>query len=107
MGAQCDVAATLHSLGNVYRGLGDNTAAAKCFAGALRIRESVLGPTHQEAARTRHCAALVGCTLGEESAALQELEVAANSLLSSLGAKHPWSMQARADAESFRQVVAS
>lgn len=105
--AQCDVAATLHSLGNVYRGLGDADAAARCFAGSLRIREAVLGPTHQETARTRHCAALVGCSLGDESAALQELEVAAASLLSSLGAKHPWSLQARADAESLRQVVAS
>merc|ERR1712078_539557 len=73
--AQCDVAATLHSLGNVYRGLGDADAAARCFAGSLRIREAVLGPTHQETARTRHCAALVGCSLGDESAALQELEV--------------------------------
>lgn len=105
--AQCDIAATLHSLGNVYRGLGDSAAAARCFAGSLRIREAVLGPTHQETARTRHCAALVGCTLGDESSSLQELEVAANSLLASLGAKHPWSMQARADAESLRQVVAS
>lgn len=104
---QCDIAATLHSLGNVYRGIGDTVAAARCFAGALRIREAVLGPTHQETARTRHCAALVGAKLGVEAAALQELEVAASSLLASLGAKHPWSMQARSDAESLRQVVAS
>lgn len=105
--AQRDVAATLHSLGNVYRALGDSDAAARCFAGALRIREALLGPAHKETARTRHCAALVGCALGEKSTALHELEVAAASLLSSLGAKHPWSMQARADAESLRQVVAS
>merc|ERR1712216_629409 len=100
--AQCDVAATLHSWGNVYRGLGDANAAARCFAGALRIREAVLGPTHQETARTRHCAALVGSKIGDDLAALQELEVAASSLLSSLGAQPPWSMQARADADSLR-----
>lgn len=105
--AHADIATTLHSLGNVYRGLGDCQAAAQCFAGALRIREAVLGPTHRETARTRHCAALVGCALGEESMALQELDNAAASLLKSLGAKHPWSMQARADAESLRQVVAA
>lgn len=107
LGPKCDAAATLHSLGNVYRGMGDTAAASQCFAGALRIREALLGATHQETARTRHCAALVGCKLGEESKSLQELDVAASSLLSTLGAKHPWAMQARADAESLRQVVAA
>jgi len=102
--SQCDIAATLHSLGNVYRGLGDGAAAMRCFAGALRIREKVLGATHQETARTRHCAALVSCKQGDESSGLQELEVAASSLLSSLGTKHPWSMKARADVEALRQA---
>merc|ERR1712226_475822 len=97
-----EVAATLHSLGNVYRGLFDSKAAGRCFAGALRIREVALGPTHPETARTRHCAALVGCVLGDCPAALQELQAAVNSLLSSLGARHPWSLQARADAESLQ-----
>jgi len=103
--SQCDIAATLHSLGNVYRGLRDAEAAAKCFAGALRIREKVLGPTHRETARTRHCAALMGCQLGDCSAGLQELEVAASSLLASLGARHPWSMQACTDAQTLRQTI--
>lgn len=102
--SQCDIAATLHSLGNVYRGLGDGGAAMRCFAGALRIREKVLGATHQETARTRHCVALVSCKQGDESSALQELEVAASSLLSSLGTKHPWSMKAQADVEALRSA---
>merc|ERR1711920_461593 len=77
--AHPDIAATLHSLGNVYRGLQELEAAANCFAGALRIREVTLGPTHPETARTRHCAALTGCSLGDQSAALQELQIAAKS----------------------------
>lgn len=103
--AHPDIAATLHSLGNVYRGLGQPEAAAKCFAGALRIREAALGPTHPETARTRHCAALTDCSLGSGVAALPELETAASSLLSSLGAKHPWSLQAAADVKSLRDLI--
>ncbi|CAK0873912.1 unnamed protein product [Prorocentrum cordatum] len=102
-----NVAATLHSLGNVYRGLGEPEAAAACFGGALRIREAALGATHPETARTRHCAALVGCQRGDAPAALQELQAAVNSLLAGLGAEHPWSRQACADAEGLREVVRS
>lgn len=103
--AHPDVAATLHSLGNVYRGLREPEAAAQCFSGALRIREATLGPTHAETARTRHCAALVGCSLGQRPAAAQELQAAVDSLINSLGSRHPWSLQARADLESLRQVM--
>lgn len=103
--AHPDVAATLHSLGNVYRGLLEPASAAKCFEGALRIREVVLGPTHPETARTRHCAALVGCSLGNRPAALQELQTAVNSLLNTLGAEHPWSLQAKVDAGSLRAAL--
>lgn len=103
--AHPDIAATLHSLGNVYRATSSPESAAKCFAGALRIREVVLGPTHPETARTRHCAALVGCALGEQTASLRELQAAAASLLASLGGRHPWVLQARADAESLQQAV--
>lgn len=102
--AHPDIAATLHSLGNVYRGLSQPEAAGKCFAGALRIREVALGPTHPETARTQHCAALAGCALGDHTAALPDLETAAQSLLCSLGAKHPWSLQACADADSLRKA---
>eukprot|EP00913_Durusdinium_trenchii_P002169 g2001.t1 len=37
-----DIAATLHSLGNIYRG-GAAHAAHRCFSAALAIREALLG----------------------------------------------------------------
>eukprot|EP00927_Polykrikos_kofoidii_P031536 TRINITY_DN27092_c0_g1_i1.p1 TRINITY_DN27092_c0_g1~~TRINITY_DN27092_c0_g1_i1.p1 ORF type:complete len:991 (-),score=128.34 TRINITY_DN27092_c0_g1_i1:81-2912(-) len=103
--AHPDIAATLHSLGNVYRGLSQPEEAVKCFAGALRIRDAALGPEHPETARTRHCAALCACATGQSTAALQELETASSSMVSSLGAAHPWSLQVRADKESLRESV--
>eukprot|EP00929_Paragymnodinium_shiwhaense_P021304 TRINITY_DN13930_c0_g1_i1.p1 TRINITY_DN13930_c0_g1~~TRINITY_DN13930_c0_g1_i1.p1 ORF type:complete len:875 (-),score=201.80 TRINITY_DN13930_c0_g1_i1:199-2823(-) len=102
--AHPDIAATLHSLGNVYRGLSQPQAAAQCFAGALRIREVALGPEHPDTARTRHCAALAGCDLGARAAALDDLQAAASSLLSTLGAQHPWCLQARADLEALKDA---
>jgi len=105
--AHPDVAATLHSLGNVYRGLFDSEAAGRCFAGALRIREAALGPTHPETARTRHCAALVGCVAGDQPTALHDLQATVHALQASLGAKHPWCMQALADAEFLKQTLAA
>ncbi|CAL1165173.1 unnamed protein product [Cladocopium goreaui] len=101
IGSPKDVAATLHSLGNVYRGLVDATSAQRCFSAALQIREALLGAAHPHTARTRHCLALVGCSLGTPGEALEELNLAMDGLLQNLGSKHPWTLQARLDANTL------
>ena len=100
-GSSQDVAATLHSLGNVYRGLSDPSSAHRCFSAALQIREALLGASHPHTARTRHCMALVGCSLGTPREALEELNLALQGLLQNLGSRHPWTLQARLDAETL------
>lgn len=101
IGSPKDVAATLHSLGNVYRGLVDAASAHRCFSAALQIREALLGAAHPHTARTRHCLALAGCSLGTPREALEELNLAMDGLLQNLGSKHPWTLQARLDAKTL------
>ncbi|CAE6915519.1 unnamed protein product [Symbiodinium natans] len=100
-----DIAATLHSLGNVHRGRRDPAAAQQALQGALQIREAALGKEHPDTARTRHCLGLVHVALGERATALQELATAASALRTSLGSKHPWSQQAQVDVEALRTAL--
>merc|ERR1712118_26570 len=99
-----EVAMTLHSLGNVYRGMSDTSSAEKCLEGAYKIRHSLLGTAHPETARTLHCLGLIRCGQGHHKEALELLLKGAEALEASLGEAHPWAKQARADAAAMQNV---
>ncbi|OLQ11574.1 UPF0586 protein [Symbiodinium microadriaticum] len=80
------------------------TAANIEFQG-IDASSSLRNGTHPDTARTRHCLGLVHAGLGERSRALQELERSASTLKASLGSKHPWTKQARVDAEALRATL--